>query len=185
MNSSANCRTSFGQVALHIKVCLSGCNRQIVNNIIPVARFRLMNVPFLTIFTNAWLLEKSQLQTTVTTNWTTSALPMNHTQSCWQSHQANWFRARILIHSISYAAAIARHVLHNRYINYFIVDTLVIDEIFSITDQNNLIYLGNLFRKQPIRGTHSDLVNDLADLRLKAHVQHPVSFVQHKIGASS
>lgn len=33
--------------------------------------------------------------------------------------------------------------------------------------------------------TYANLVDDLADLRLKSHVQHSVSFIQDKVRASS
>ena len=32
--------------------------------------------------------------------------------------------------------------------------------------------------------THSDLVDDLADLRLEAHVEHAVGLVEHQVGGA-
>ena len=37
-------------------------------------------------------------------------------------------------------------------------------------------------RKRPVR---SDLLHDLPDLRLKAHVEHSVGLIQHQVGAAT
>lgn len=39
-------------------------------------------------------------------------------------------------------------------------------------------------RRRSRRGRYPDLVHDLADLRLEAHVQHAVRLVQHQVGAA-